>query len=194
MKIRIEPGFAVFTLLVYALVGELVWPFFWAAGVHELSHLAAVWLLGRKVKIVTLRFADGQIMTAPMGYVEEAACALAGPAANLLCCWLFRFWAPAFAALSLLLGCYNLLPVEPLDGGRALRAAIAPVFGHDAAQRASLAVSVCVCTALLLAAGYAAAFCGAGVWPLLAAGRLSLRLALLEGRREKQVAFPAAGG
>ena len=47
MKIRIEPGFAVFTLLVYALVGELVWPFFLAAGVHELSHLAAVWLLGR---------------------------------------------------------------------------------------------------------------------------------------------------
>ena len=74
MKIRIEPGFAVFTLLVYALVGELIWPFFLAAGVHELSHLAAVWLLGRKVKIVTLRFADGTEIAAfgsnayPEGY------------------------------------------------------------------------------------------------------------------------------
>ena len=154
MKIRIESGFAVFALLVYALVGELVWPFFLAAGVHELSHLAAVWLLGGKVKTVTLRFADAQIMTAPMGYAEEAACALAGPAANLLCCWLFRFWAPAFAALSLLLGCYNLLPVFPLDGGRALRCVLEWLLSP---KMAKMVERVLVCTVL-------AAVCSVILW------------------------------
>lgn len=194
MKVKIEPGFAAFVLLIYALSGELVWPLLLAAALHELAHLVTMWALGCRAKALTLRFADAKIDAASMSYPAEIACALAGPAANLLCCWAFRMRAPVFAAVSLLLGCYNLLPVQPLDGGRALCAALSLALPADAAQRISAAVSVGLCAALVLAAGYAAAFCGAGVWPLLAALTLALRLGRLGARNEKQVAFAAAGG
>ena len=194
MKLRIEPGFVGFALLVYALAGELVWPFFWAAGVHELAHLIAVWLLGGSVQTMTLRFADAQITTAPMGYAAEIACALAGPAANLLCCFCFQSGLPVFAVVSLLLGCYNLLPVGPLDGGRVLYAILALATEQETAQKVLLVVSIGVCAAMLLAAVYAAVFCAAGIWPLLAAGRLALQMARMGERKEKQVAFPTAGG
>lgn len=194
MKVKVEPGFAAFVLLAYLLAGEAVWPLLLAAALHELAHLAAMGAIGCRAEAITLRFADVKIDAAPMGYLAEIVCALAGPAANLLCCWLFRTRAPAFAAVSLLLGCYNLLPVQALDGGRALRAALSLLISADTAQRICTAVSVGLCAALVLSAGYAAAFCGAGIWPLLAAGTLALRLIRLGPRKEKQVAFAAAGG
>ena len=110
MKVRIEPGFAAFTLLLYALAGELVWPFFLAAGLHELAHLLALYALGGRAEVVTLRFADARITMAPMGYAAEIVCALAGPAANFLCFALWRARAPAFAAISLLLSRSRLHP------------------------------------------------------------------------------------
>lgn len=194
MRVRIEPGFAAFVLFLYALAGELVWPLLLAAALHELAHLTLMWALGCRAQALTLRFADAKIDAASMSYPAEIICALAGPAANLLCCWLFRMRAPVFAAVSLLLGCYNLLPVQALDGGRALCAALSLAVSADTAQRVCTVVSVGACAALMLVAGYVAAFCGAGVWPLLAAGTLALRLTRLEAGKEKQVAFAAAGG
>ena len=57
--------------------------------------------------------------------------ALSGPGCNLLlallCCR--QPWGRLFAGLSLALGCFNLLPVGRLDGGRALYAGLAAAFG-----------------------------------------------------------------
>ncbi len=185
MKVRIEPGFAAFALLLYALAGELVWPLFLAAGLHELAHLLALYALGGRAEVVTLRFADARITMAPMGYAAEIVCALAGPAANFLCFALWRARAPAFAAISLLLSCYNLLPVLPLDGGRAVFAAVSLAASPITAQKLYTRLSAAACAALTLTAAYAAIFCGAGVWPLLAMGALALRLTRM-GREERK--------
>lgn len=64
------------------------------------------------------------------------AAALAGPAAGAgLFCILRGLGCPEGADLSLLYSCVNLLPVLPLDGGRALQAAVAALAGERAAER-----------------------------------------------------------
>lgn len=194
MRIRIEPGFAFFLLLLELLAGPLAWPLLAAAALHELSHLAALYVCGMRMRALTLRFADARIETLPMGYAQEILCALAGPAANLLCCALLRTRMPDFAAVSLLLGSYNLLPVLPLDGGRILLAALSLRIQPETARRVCTVVSTGVCCMLLGLAGYTAIFCGAGVWPLAAATGLALRLHSLGNPPEKLVAFPGVGG
>ena len=102
-----------------------VLPILYAMGVHELAHVVMMLACGGRVRRLTLRFADLRIDAAGLGYRQELLAALAGPLVNLVCGALFCMRSPAFAAYSLMLGIYNLLPVWPLDGGRAVRCALA---------------------------------------------------------------------
>lgn len=156
-KIDLAPGFAA-ALCVLRLVAEpeAYAAFLAAAAAHEAGHLLTLHLLGADILSVRLGFLDAKIGTNTLGYREEALCALAGPAASLLFCLLFRKPAPTFAAISLLLGLFNALPIFPLDGGRALRAGLGMVLPLETAQTVCRMVSF-----VFLAAGLAAALLGA---------------------------------
>ena len=156
-KIDCTAGFAA-ALCVLRLVAEpdVCAAFLAAAAAHEAGHLLTLRLLGAEILSVRLGFLDAQIRSSALGYREEAVCALAGPAASVLFCLLFRKLAPTFAAISLLLGLFNALPVFPLDGGRALRGVCGMVLPLETALR------VCrIVRAAALAAGLAAAILGA---------------------------------
>lgn len=156
-KIDLAPGFAA-ALCVLRLVAEpeAYAAFLAAAAAHEAGHLLTLRLLGADILSVRLGFLDAKIGTNTLGYREEAVCALAGPAASLLFCLLLRRPAPTFAAISLLLGLFNALPIFPLDGGRALRAGLGMVLPLETAQAVCRMVSF-----VFLAAGLAAALLGA---------------------------------
>ena len=115
---------------------------------------------------VTLGFGDVQIRTAPLPPGAEALCALAGPAANLLCAGLFLRILPEFAGVSLALGAFNLLPIFPLDGGRLLRLALRST---RAARQWELFVGLLCCAALLALGLWAARRLQTGLWVLLPA-------------------------
>lgn len=96
-----------------------------AAILHELGHWAALRLLG--ARLLSLRLgALGAVMETDSGrlsYGGELAAVLAGPGTNLLCALVLSALGPGTEALvgaHLILGAFNLLPVRPLDGGRAL--------------------------------------------------------------------------
>lgn len=127
-----------------------------AAAVHELGHWAALRLLGARA--LTLRVsALGAVMTTDgrLSYGGELLAVLAGPAANLLSAVgltaLGPEWETAVGA-HLILGIFNLLPVRPLDGGRALELAVSWRWDPEAGDRiarwtgavAALALAVCL--------------------------------------------------
>ena len=112
--------------LILAALGLLILPIEWflaaivAASVHECGHLIV--LRGFRVKNCSLTIGAGgaQISTGYLLPMQEALCAIAGPAASFL---LVLFWRrfPRLAVFGLVHGLFNLLPVFPMDGGRILR-------------------------------------------------------------------------
>jgi Zn-dependent protease len=98
--------------------------------IHELGHLAAMWTFG---------FADLRMLFIPLlgaavsgrkqdeHAVRHAIVALAGPVPGLVIGAFVAFVMPAddgfwrdFVRLSIIINAFNLIPIEPLDGGRVL--------------------------------------------------------------------------
>ena len=193
MKRRLDltPGFPAFLAAVWYFDScGIFWPFLAAMTVHELAHAAVLLLLGGRIESVRLSFAQVELRTGLLSDRTELWSTAAGPGINLLCGWLFRRWMPAFAAVSLLLALFNLLPVWPLDGGRLLRTLLRMRWGAagvDASQTLGLLFGL----GLLAGTVFAARRWDAGVWPAVTAGALLVRL-LRSRYAEKAVAFPAA--
>lgn len=103
----------------------LLIPFPWllaaivAACVHEVFHVAAVWLLGGRVHRIVIGPFGAKIHADGIHGYREALSALAGPLGSFLCLLFIRRF-PLFGLCALIQGTFNLLPIYPLDGGRAL--------------------------------------------------------------------------
>ena len=193
MKRRLDltPGFPAFLAAVWYFDScGIFWPFLAAMTLHELAHAAVLLLLGGGIESVRLSFAQVELRTGLLSDRTELWSTAAGPGINLLCGWLFRRWMPAFAAVSLLLALFNLLPVWPLDGGRLLRTLLRMRWGA-AGVNASQTLGLLFGLGLLGGAVFAARRWDAGVWPAVTAGALLVRL-LRSRYAEKAVAFPAA--
>ena len=182
-RVRITGGF-------WLLIAWFWWANGWrllatvllAAAVHEAGHLLMLRLLG--VGMESLRVSVFGAEIRPEGtyisYGGELAALLAGPAANLLCgmalalsgsCWL----VPAGAHLTL--GCFNLLPIRPLDGGRALYLLVSWLAGPAAGEWAARCIGVSTAIGLGVFLAWLMWRSGGSLWLLPAL--LGLLLALV---------------
>lgn len=137
-----------------------------AAAFHEGCHYAALRLLGGRAVSLRIGLTGAVMDISPMEPRRELVCALAGPVGGLLPVLLYRTF-PRLALCALVQSAYNLLPLWPLDGGRAVRCLLALLLPRDKAERVSLWVEAAGCTALFLAGlllrlGAAPVFLGAG--------------------------------
>ena len=154
-----------------------------AAALHECGHLLALRAFRVPVEGVRLG-AFGAVIhargTCRLSYGRELAVTLAGPLANLLLApplaalsaRLAWEWGFLLAGANVLLGVYNLLPVPPLDGGRALYLMIAYCFGPAAGETAEAAAGFVCAAALTLLGGYLTAVYGGALFLLAALGLL----------------------
>jgi len=145
------------TMLVSVAAYSLLWGWTFAAGfvllllLHELGHVIQLRREGVKASaplfvpfmgaFINARLLDGNAL-------KEARVGLAGPvlgtlaAAALVPVWLITgngFWA-ALAFTGFLLNLFNLLPVVPLDGGRAMAAMAPAMWFAGFAAMAALAI------------------------------------------------------
>jgi Zn-dependent protease len=178
-RITIDPLLPVVIVVMGWLLGNHYLPYgsYWAGGLasvlltlsilfHELGHAVSARRHHLSIERIHLFLFGGmaELRTRPMNAKQEAEVALAGPAASVLL-GLAAFAAASMLAdaggmayrlfhfvgqMNLLLAIFNLFPMYPLDGGRAVRA----LFWHLSARyvRASLWIRhVSVAMVVLLA-------------------------------------------
>lgn len=156
--------------------------------VHELFHIAAIRCFGIPIHSVRIGIDGAKIRTQPMLLWQELICALAGPFGGLLLLPLAR-WFPVTALCSGFHSLYNLLPVYPQDGGRALRCGARLLITDKWASRICTAAEY-ICLAGVGALGvYGTFVLKAGILPLLFAAfflRRSYRMKISLQREERR--------
>ena len=144
-----------------------------AAALHEVSHLGAMYAFGCMPERINFNMFGIDIVRTSRpdhGYQRDAAVSLAGPAANLLAAGLFSVlpWPMAqnlvLADWTLFL--FNILPIEPLDGGQALYALLCIRWEPDTAAQTVEIISFLVLLPLS-AAGFWVLFRSPGNFTLL---------------------------
>lgn len=102
---------------------------FTAAIFHEFCHYLAIRAVGGRLQEIRVCPTGAIIETTPLSPSQELVCALAGPLGELLLLLFARF-IPLTAICALVQSVFNLIPIYPLDGGRALQCAISLLRPH----------------------------------------------------------------
>jgi len=130
VKFDISPsGLLVWAALYYVLEDRVFVALLLPVVVHELGHLLMLYLLGLRVKSVSIELRG--ICISYFGYTGAAGHALAafcGPAAGFIYAWIAAAAATRMgsetlcmsAGISLVFSVFNIIPALPLDGGRIL--------------------------------------------------------------------------
>ena len=120
-SVSVQPGF-ILSIAAGLLLVPIPWVCSWviAAAVHELFHILAVYLSGEKVLAVKFDFGGAVIRSTVNPGLRSFVCFLAGPIGGLLLLFLIHKF-PRIALCGLIQSAYNFLPIQPLDGGNALK-------------------------------------------------------------------------
>ncbi len=145
-----------------------------AAAFHECCHYGALRLLGGSAGALQLQGAAAKMDVSRLDRGRELLCALAGPTGGFL----LLFLLPVFPRIALC-GCmqsiYNLLPIYPQDGGRALRClALLLLPPAYASWLCSFLMWLCI-GAMLCLGFYGTFFAQLGILPLLIAAAVSIK-------------------
>lgn len=165
--ISIHPHFCIIvTLSMFVLPIPLVFGWMIAAAIHEICHLSMLLFLKVKVLSVSVGATGALIKTEPMSPVQELLSALAGPVGALLLLFCLRTM-PYIAISAAIQSFYNLLPVYPLDGGRAVKCAIVCFVGEDKAAKTSNVLSSVVLIFVLMCGIWMSYYYQLGVLPIV---------------------------
>lgn len=163
IKIAVYFGFFAVISLIILLDGNGCASYAMAACIlHEAGHLAVMSAVGLPVKRICLYGAGIKIVPEKkfIGYAKELVVLLGGVMMNFVLFALFCFLsenedAKLFAAVNLVTGGFNLLPLKGFDGGRIVSLAAEKYMSADRTAYAENIVK------FMNIAAFAAAFCGA---------------------------------
>lgn len=165
-RVEAEPAVCIlFALLLLVLPLRWLVAAVFAAAFHELCHILTVRLCGGRVFRIRIGLTGAAMETDSMSLSREMLCALAGPAGSFLLLLIGR-WFPEAAVCGVVHGIYNMLPVYPLDGGRALRCFLKMTVPGKTGER--LAVYTGNVFTLLLLGGSTVFLIRSNAWFMLA--------------------------
>lgn len=131
--------------------------------IHETGHLICLRTMGEVPSGIVLSFYGIRLERMPSafhGRKKEMLVFASGPFANIFSSVIFMLLSAAngslvrWAAVSLLVGCFNLLPCRPLDGGNMLFTRLSGTVGEERSEKICGFVSA----AIIIPAGAAGIF------------------------------------
>lgn len=156
--------------------GKLMLPMAAAVFLHESAHLAALRALGGRMCCfrpapfgLCMELDESSLSLRGEALVSAAGCIvnLLSAVIAVICYRFFSIDILDFGTVSLLVALVNLVPAEPLDGGRLLYLAISALFGPFVACRVSAVVTYLFGFAVFLFASYMLLASVSGIYPLL---------------------------
>ncbi len=87
---------------------------------HELCHILAIYACKGKIGSLTIGSSGAKLDVTGLNDKKELLCAIAGPLGGFALLFLAQY-IPRIAVCAAFQSLYNLLPIYPLDGGRAIR-------------------------------------------------------------------------
>lgn len=118
-----------------------------AAYLHEIGHIAAMTILSKPPNNISLKLRSAQI-TDKIGftnYCRDIIIHFAGPLTNFALFFALMKINSLFAAVSLILGAFNMLPIKQLDGGNMLLSFMCIIMSRNAAGIVTTVVSwICI--------------------------------------------------
>lgn len=148
--------------LIFLALTLLLLPLPWvgamllAMAIHEGSHYLAIRLCGGVAGQIRVGMNGIQMEVGNLNVWQELICALAGPLGGFLL-FFTAHWLPRTAVCGGFQSLFNLLPVYPLDGGRALRCCSELLFSPKISARFCRYTEM-VCLSGILCLGIYAAF------------------------------------
>lgn len=173
-SVSVDPWACIFAALLLLLV-----PLRWllaavlAAILHECFHILAIRLCGKHIFSIHIGLGGTTIETDVSGITQELLCALAGPFGSLLLLT-FCHCFPELALCAGAQGLFNLLPIYPLDGGRALQCLLTMLFPEKAA-RVGKWITLAVFLLLLVIGIYGAVRLSLGLLPIFLTFLLAIK-------------------
>lgn len=120
LSMAVSGGFLILlALMVLILPLQWVTAALIAALFHEWCHILAIRLCGGKTSGLEVGAGGARLQAKGLSRGQELVCSLAGPLGGLFLL-LFARWIPRTAVCAGFQSLFNLLPIYPLDGGRAL--------------------------------------------------------------------------
>lgn len=164
-KVSVNPLFFVILAFFVIMDGTLFMVLILSAAlIHEGAHILSFVLFKAEIKELRFQPFGIQIILSKdinLGYIKETVCALAGPFVNLALALILVIFGVIFdvpqgygffLVCNIALFALNIMPIMPLDGGRALHALLLKKTDIMKAERISFIVSI-VLTIPLLALG-----------------------------------------
>ena len=176
---------------IYAASMLLLIPFQWCAAwlftaaCHEFFHCLVLWLFRKPIERISVDIRGAQIQTTDLSPVETVLCALAGPLGGVLMILLCRT-LPKIVICAFFQTVFNLLPIYPLDGGRALEG-VMRMFLPERWIRPAADLIEGILLAALVTVGFLSVF----VWKL---GIIPLLVAVLLVIQRKSRKIPCKWG
>lgn len=158
-SIKVDVGFCLFAVtLLFVMPLRFVLAWLLSVLVHELSHLLVLYICKVRIFGLCIHMTGVEIKTEPIARKKEILCALAGPFGSC-CLALWGRYLPLTAICAFVQAAFNLLPIYPLDGGRALQSLLISVFGDELGSKVFQSVSYFVLGILFVAVFYLAWYC-----------------------------------